>query len=215
MIYRSVLLTVSIVLTTSMAHGQLPQTFEAVATKYNIDPKILYALSMSESGKKHADNKFTPWAWTANICEGKPGKNCKGYWFNSREELYSALQKQLAMGNEWFDVGIMQMNWRFHKDRFGENLWLATHPLVNMNQSVGLLLEIQTKHKDLNSIFKAYHAGIGWNQVEYTASRKKQIDDYAARTMRTYTKLLKAESEKKVFLAEDSSRTRIKLKEKL
>lgn len=193
------------------ANAQLPNTFENIGQKYGIDPKILYALSMTESGKKHAEKGVTPWAWTANICQGKAGRNCKGYWFNTREELYTALKKQIDSGNEWFDVGIMQMNWRFHKERFGEDLWVATHPLVNMNQSVGLLLEIQRSHKDLNSIFKAYHAGIGWNKTKYSPERKKQIDAYASKTMRTYQKLLKKEQEWNSVLITDSSRTRIKV----
>lgn len=166
--------------------AQVPVSFKNVAEKYDIDPAVLYAISMTETSRKSNFNTVTPWPWTANICDRKPGVRCKGYWFKTREELYEALKKQLESNNDWFDVGIMQMNWHFHKNRFGEDLWLATHPLVNMNQAVGLLKEIQTKHNDLTSIFKAYHAGINWHTVNYSEKRKNQINHYASVTLRNY-----------------------------
>lgn len=185
------ILAVLVITLSQLVFAQVPVSFERIGVKYNVDPTLLYALSMTETARKSNFNTTTPWPWTANICKGQPGVGCKGYWFKTREELYEALNKQLQAGNDWFDVGIMQMNWHFHKKRFGEDLWLATHPLVNINQAVGLLKDIQVKHKDLSSVFKAYHAGENFHKVQYSEKRKKQIDHYASQTLRHYRQIQK------------------------
>lgn len=170
---------------------KIPQSFINIAEKYNIDPIIMYSISTSETGlNRGLKMGASPYAWTANICDMKAGNNCKGYWFDSREELYQKLSQEIKRGNLWFDVGIMQMNWRFHRHRFNNDLWLATHPLVNMNEAAKLLLEISQKHKNLLDIYSAYHAGIGFKSVNYTEKRKNQIMNYAKKTQNTYNKVL-------------------------
>lgn len=180
--------------------AQVPQSFNAIGKKYGVDPAMMYALSMTETGKRSNFGVITPWPWTANICDKNPGVRCKGYWFDSREELYQRLSEELSRGNDWFDVGLMQMNWHYHKNRFGSDLWIATHPLVNLNQAVGLLLEIQKRHRNPIDIYAAYHAGIGWKTKQYSQKRQQQISSYATKTARSYYRIINygAKNEQKI-----------------
>lgn len=171
-------------------YAQVPHTYQLIGDKYGVDGALMYALATTESGKKNSFGAgVMPWPWTTNICDRAPGVRCKGYWFDTREELYEKLMSELRRGNDWFDVGPMQMNWHFHKNRFGADLWLATHPLINVNQAAGLLLEIQKRHKKPIDIYAAYHAGIGWKSQSYTERRQKQIQAYANKTSNTYQKI--------------------------
>lgn len=170
---------------------KIPQSFINVAQKYSVDPISMYAISTSETGyNRGLKIGASPYPWTANICDLKAGRNCKGYWFNSREELYEKLLKEIQRGNNWFDVGIMQMNWHFHSHRFNNDLWLATHPLVNMNEAAKLLLEISNKHKNPIDLYSAYHAGSGFKYANHTEKRKNQIKLYAQKTLNTYNKVI-------------------------
>lgn len=170
---------------------KIPQSFVNVANKFQIDPVMMYAIATTESGiNRGFYHGKTPYAWTANICDMAAGNNCKGYWFDSREELYHRLQQELNRGNDWFDVGIMQVNWHFHKHRFDNDLWLATHPLINMNKAAQLIVEIQKKYTDYQDIYSAYHAGIGFKNKKYSPKRQAQIASYAQQTNITYQKVI-------------------------
>lgn len=170
---------------------KIPQAFINIANKFNIDPIVMYSIATTETGiNQGLSNGATPYSWTANICDMKAGRNCKGYWFETRQELYDKLNNELKRGNMWFDVGVMQVNWRFHRQRFGEDLWLATHPLVNMNTGARIISEVSQKHRNLHDIYAAYHAGIGFKSVSYTDKRRNQINDYAKKTHNTYKRIL-------------------------
>ncbi|GBU08992.1 lytic transglycosylase [Gammaproteobacteria bacterium] len=175
------------------ADAQVPPTYKLIGAKYGVDPALMYAVAHVESGKKNATGLFMPWPWTANICDKSPGKNCKGHFFKTREALYERLIAELARGNDWFDVGQVQMNWHFHGNRFGYDLWLATHPLVNLNQAAGLLKELQQRHKSKKEIFAAYHAGSGWKTKARSQARINQILSYANTANKHYTRIVENE----------------------
>ena len=169
----------------------LPAAYQRIAQRYQIDGIALYALAHTESGKRAATGTVMPWPWTTNICDGAPGVRCKGYWFETRDALYSRLRQELERGNEWFDVGQTQMNWHYHKHRFGHDLWVATHPLVNLNQAAGLVAELSAKQTNLVDVFAAYHAGSAWKSRTLSEHRQRQIRAYAHKTAAYYQSLQK------------------------
>ena len=170
----------------------IPPAYQRIADKHQIDPALLFALAKTESGRNGAFGVgVMPWPWTANICDGKPGVRCKGYWFKDRKGLYTQLSRELKRGNSWFDVGQVQMNWHYHRQRFNGDLWAATHPLVNLNQAAGLVKELQQKHKNATDLFAAYHAGSAWKQKDLSNQRIRQIQQYAAKTLQHYQKMRK------------------------
>lgn len=188
---KTVLMTVLLI--SNVAFAQVPPTYRVIAQKYGIDPAMMYAIAHAESGKKNKTGLFMPWPWTANICDMSPGVRCKGYFFESREEMYQKLKNELARGNDWFDVGQVQMNWHVHQKRFGNDLWLATHPLVNLNQSAGLIRELTRSQKSMIDVFAAYHAGPAWRSRQVSENRKNQIIGYANTTYKHYVRIYQNE----------------------
>ena len=169
----------------------IPPAYQRISQKHNINASMLLALAKTESGRNGAFGVgVMPWPWTANICDGAPGVRCKGYWFKTRQGLYTQLAREIARGNDWFDVGQVQMNWHYHQARFKGDLWAATHPLVNLNQAAMLISELNQKHPNATDLFAAYHAGSAWRSKAHSERRVKQIMSYANKTARHYQHII-------------------------
>jgi len=78
-----------------------------VARRHRIDPYILYAVALTESRKNGAQNRVIPWPW---------GINNAGNVFipGSQQEAEALLNQMLEQGKRNIDVGIMQVNLRWH-----------------------------------------------------------------------------------------------------
>ncbi len=72
----------------------------------SIDPKVLAGVALNESGR---DGRA--WPWTLNVAG-------RGFFFRSRADAYGAMRILLAQGRCDFDVGLMQINWCYHAQRF-------------------------------------------------------------------------------------------------
>lgn len=108
------------------------------------DGKILYSIAMNES-KRNGN----PYPWTINAFG-------RGYFFNTREEAYSAAQWLVNHKYTLFDIGIMQVNWKYHHKRF-DSLWDAFQPTTNINAASDILLENYTTTNDWAKSVKWYH----------------------------------------------------------
>lgn len=108
------------------------------------DGKILYSLAMNESKR----NNY-PYPWTINVFG-------RGYFFKSREDAYVAAKWLIQNGYTLFDVGIMQINWKYHGRRF-ESLWDAFQPSTNIDVAADILLENYQSTNDWARSIKWYH----------------------------------------------------------
>lgn len=98
----------------------------------SVDPKILAGIAMNESA--YAGR---PWPWTLNVAG-------RGYFFKTREGAYHALNDLLSQGRCEFDVGIMQVNWCYHHQRF-TSAWDALAPSTNIHVAEEILNENYSK----------------------------------------------------------------------
>ncbi len=71
---------------------------------------MLHAVALTETGR-HREGRMRAWPWAIN-------REGKGYWFNTREEALAFGQKSLAEGRTSFDVGCVQINYRWHGHAF-------------------------------------------------------------------------------------------------
>lgn len=101
----------------------VPDPFLSVSGFCDVPAKLLYAVALVESGRPVEEGRIEPWPWTLNI-EGQ------GFFFETREELYLALI-QTAKDGRSFDIGYMQLNWKWKFDRL-HSAWLATDPTMNV-----------------------------------------------------------------------------------
>ena len=77
------------------------------AVPYDLDPSLLYAIALMESGRPRAGG-LAPWPWTLWL----PGRG--GVFLETREQALSTLRAHSAGS---VDVGLMQVNLRWHGHR--------------------------------------------------------------------------------------------------
>lgn len=106
----------------------IPPMYILVAEENQVPAKLFYALILNESRSKSVfggQSKVLPWPWTINH-QGKP------YFFPNRIEAYQFAESLLKNGDPHFDVGLGQINWRWHNERFS-GLWNAFDPYTNLS----------------------------------------------------------------------------------
>lgn len=102
--------------------------FVEVAQDKELHPLVLYGIAQQESTRPGYGK---PWPWTANF-------NGRGQWFESKMEAMTAVDNALRSGLKNIDVGIMQVNLRWHGHRF-KTLNEAFDPLRNIEVAASIL----------------------------------------------------------------------------
>jgi soluble lytic murein transglycosylase-like protein len=130
----------------------VPAAYSHFASLHGIDARVLYSVARAESSRP-GDSHPRPWPWAANI-NGTP------HYCASRSELYQLLSQSLNAGIRNFDVGPMQINWKYNAHLFGGDLWSATDPYTNINAGAKHLSALLAAHHDNYSIaVRLYHTG--------------------------------------------------------
>ncbi|MXY64066.1 MAG: lytic transglycosylase domain-containing protein [Gammaproteobacteria bacterium] len=89
----------------------VPAGYHAAASNHRLSPAIFYAIALTESGQSRMTAEFRPWPWTLSI-DGEP------YFFPTREETRTALLEAIQHGPGQLGVGLFQVEYRFHSNRF-------------------------------------------------------------------------------------------------
>ncbi|MBU6486203.1 MAG: transglycosylase SLT domain-containing protein [Burkholderiales bacterium] len=111
----------------------------------SVDPKVLASIALNESGLRGR-----AWPWTLNVAG-------RGYFFRSREDAYRAIESLLSGGRDDFDVGLMQVNWRYHHQRFSSP-WDALAPATNIRVAEDILNENYSKTHSVAKAIAYYHS---------------------------------------------------------
>jgi hypothetical protein len=80
------------------------------ARRGGVPPEVLLAVALTETGQ-HRDGRMRAWPWAIN-------REGKGFWFKTREEALAFGRQSLADGRRSFDVGCVQINFRWHGHAF-------------------------------------------------------------------------------------------------
>jgi hypothetical protein len=123
----------------------------SIAEERGLDPYILYAVALVESAK--VDHRLaTPWPWALNR-RGRPVLP------SSRLEAREILSDAMAKGIRAIDVGLMQVNirWHGHRVRSPEEL---LDPETNIRVGADVLADaIRSAPGDLTLGIGRYHTG--------------------------------------------------------
>ena len=106
---------------------------------------ILDGIAMVES-----QHNGRPWPWTLNVAG-------QGYFFLSREAAWGAVRRLESQHFDQFDVGLMQVNWRYHRNRF-RNSWEALDPGISRQVAADILLEQWRRTGSLAAAIANYHS---------------------------------------------------------
>ena len=108
-------------------------------------PDVLASIAMAESGRNGR-----PWPWTINF-QGK------SYYYPTKDQAVTAAQQIIDQGYTSFDIGLMQVNWRFHADKLN-SLEQGFDPFHNVRVADAI---VQAHLKETGSLMEAvgrYHS---------------------------------------------------------
>ena len=116
------------------------------AERYDIPVGILYAVGLTETGKK---GSLQPNA--LNI-EGK------AVFPRSRQEALAAFEDARRRGIRLIDLGCMQINHRYHAAHF-RSVEEMLDPRLNVDYAARFLLRLHARHDTWSMAVARYHAG--------------------------------------------------------
>ena len=157
--------------------SEIPPMYYVIAEEHRIPAKLFYALILNESKSRVSNNKVLPWPWTINH-RGKP------YYFQTKVDAYRFIKTLIEQGDRQFDVGLGQLNWRWHENSFS-GAWDALDPYINLTAAAKYLRK-QFDRQECHEWVLA----IGCYHRPSQKKRDKQIArNYAKKVIRIWKKL--------------------------
>lgn len=136
---------------TGWSNEAVPAGYRSIAAESGIPYTLLYAVALTESGKQVAStHAYRPWPWTLNVAG-------QGYFFDSRLAAWQALTAWLEKGKRSIDIGLMQVNWRYHQERLGTP-WQALDPYFNLRVGAEILQDCYITRLDWWDSVGCYHS---------------------------------------------------------
>lgn len=161
----------SLLLTASAtADSLIPLAYRQVAHEYRVPVRLLYAVALTESRQRLHDGDTRPWPWTLNV-QGTSER------YPSRAAAWQALERHLAAGRRSIDIGLMQINWRWHEPTL-YSPWVALDPLFNLRLGAYLLRREYDRCGDWLTAAGRYHAP---NKTHYAARYRRQVSGFVER----------------------------------
>lgn len=131
-------------------HSTCMKHVKKISSQLDIPFEILGAVALTETGIQK--NKFLqPWPWAVNA-------HGKGYIFDSKKEAILFTKQYLSSGKTSIDLGCMQMNWRWHKQRFKKSVTKMFNPQNNIYQAALFLKEQYQHTHDWVKAIGRYHS---------------------------------------------------------
>lgn len=158
------------------AETKIPLMYQLVAEENLVPTKLFYALILNES-RSRTSNKTLPWPWTIN-------HKGKSHFFASRREAFLFAKALVAKNDKSFDVGLGQLNWRWHSERF-DSLWEAFEPYKNLSAAADHFRE-QYERPECNK----WELAVGCYHRPSQRYRDKQIaQNYTKRVIKLWAKI--------------------------
>lgn len=120
----------------------------------------------------------SPHPWTLNV-------RGKGYYFATREAAWKHARDLVDAGEEWFDVGLMQIHWRIHKGRF-RSLWEALDAETNVTVGAAILKENFVRTKSVTMAVAHYHSADPNKNTRYVRTVAELLDRQAKKLKATF-----------------------------
>ncbi|GIC77070.1 lytic transglycosylase [Moritella sp. F1] len=123
--------------TANIAHAATyppePPAYKQLSDKYGLPKKLLYAIAINESQVKTNKRNVTPWPWVIRW-----NKEDKGRYYRTKVEAVAFAEKLLSDGFKNFDVGIAQVNYKWHGHEF-KSLSQMMSPRSNLDYAARLI----------------------------------------------------------------------------
>lgn len=138
-----------LLLSVAASASSVPPAYVRVAMEQGVPPELLYAVALTESGYSVPNVGHRPWPWTLNVA-GKP------YRYPNRASAEAALRQHLSQ-TRLIDIGVMQINWRWHRDSLVRPD-LALDPWYSLRIAATLLRRLHGETGDWVVAAGRYHS---------------------------------------------------------
>ncbi len=152
----------------------VPPVFQRVALEYNVPADIFYSIALAESGRSTENFGFKVWPWALNI-------NRESHYPESNQAALKLIEEAIDQGSDRFDVGLMQVSWRFHKATFQSNANYALDVGANIRAGAKIFSEFLTQTDDIWQAVGFYNAGASNKPSSIKAAKR-----YSDRVKRIY-----------------------------
>jgi hypothetical protein len=119
------------------------------ARRGGVPVDVLHAVALNETGRK-AEGRLRAWPWAIN-------REGKGYWFETYEEALAFAKASLAEGRKSFDVGCVQINYRWHGHAF-PSIEAMFDPEWTATYAAQFLRTLYEERGDWSAAAGAYHS---------------------------------------------------------
>lgn len=134
--------------------------FALSALSRGFSPTVLYSIAQVESGGR---------PWTINLA-GEPHR------FASKQQAVAFAKSLVSAGRSDFDVGLMQVNWRWHRERFA-SIEEAFDPITNIRVAAEILqANLLRAGSDVRRAVGLYHSGSPERARNYLQKFDRQHD---------------------------------------
>jgi len=115
-------------------HASFDKLVKSVSSRFDTPDWVIRKVCTHES-QSYFKGKRQPWPWTLNVAG-------KSYWFKDKGSAISFAELELMSGKTNFDVGICQINWRWHGHNFSSVRELF-NPIKNIEYAIKYLKKIK------------------------------------------------------------------------
>lgn len=129
----------------------VPPVYRMIAQEQGVPAHVFYAMALTESGQSSlSQHQLRPWPWTLNV-------DGQGQYFPSRKAAWLALRHALDSEEHSVDIGLMQINWRYHQQALG-SAWQALDPYHNLRVGAAILRRCYASEADWWESVGCYHS---------------------------------------------------------
>lgn len=121
-----------------------------VERQAKIPEGLLVAIARVESGRRWTDGGVRGWPWTINHAG-------RGQYFGTEAEALAEVEALVAEGEWSIDIGCMQVNLRWHGERFA-SLAEMIDPEVNVAYAAHFLTRLRRQHGSWEAAVRHYHS---------------------------------------------------------
>lgn len=122
----------------------------AAEREHGLPTNLLTAIAHTESGRRFSGSVIRAWPWTSNI-------RGEGHYYAARDVALAHLEEALSKGIKSFDVGCMQLNYRWHAHKF-TSLATMMEPARNVDYAARYLKELWSETGSWELATKYYHS---------------------------------------------------------
>lgn len=162
LLFARVLIFILLFPTPALSSGFLQGTiWERAAKEKNIDPVLLYSVTICESAHQAGPNQIKPWPYALNV-----NGYGRSYYPKTRKEAEGILDYLRSQGIIDVDVGLGQVNLRYHGHKVNRPAELLD-PTTNLRVASGILKEALSSCDDPVLGVGRYHSWTYWRAKNY------------------------------------------------